>query len=179
MENKRVMILMMVMILLITKFGCGKAELHYVGGGKSNWAPNINFSHWSSQQTFHLGDWLYFGYNKYQFNVLEVNETSYEKCIEKDFIKNITKGGRDVFQLTEPKTYYFLSGGGYCFGGMKVAIDVVHSGPPPTPALAPATNRSSMAAVPSITGHVITPLLLILILTSPFLYVDFLNTYFS
>ncbi|KAF4354279.1 hypothetical protein F8388_021756 [Cannabis sativa] len=93
--------------------------------------------------------------------------------------KNITKGGRDVFQLTEPKTYYFLSGGGYCFGGMKVAIDVVHSGPPPTPALAPATNRSSMAAVPSITGHVITPLLLILILTSPFLYVDFLNTYFS
>ncbi|XP_062083598.1 early nodulin-like protein 20 [Humulus lupulus] len=173
--EKRVMILMILMTIM--KFGYGKAELHYVGGGKSSWAPNINFSDWSSQQTFHLGDWLYFGFNKYQYNVLEVKETSYENCIDKDFIKNITKGGRDVFQLTEPKTYYFLSGGGYCFSGMKVAIDV--HGDRPTPAPAPTANRSSTAVppVPSM-GHLTTPLLLILVVTSSLVYVDCLQ-YFS
>jgi hypothetical protein len=61
---------------------------------------------------------------------LEVNKTSYENCIDKNFIENITKGGRDVFNLTEAKPYYFLSGKGYCFKGMKVAV-YVHDNTPP------------------------------------------------
>lgn len=60
------------------------------------------------------------------FNVLEVNETSYEKCTDQGFIFNITRGGgRDVFELVKPKPYYFLSSGGYCYNGMKVAVNVV------------------------------------------------------
>lgn len=53
---------------------------------------------------------------------MEVNKTSYENCIDRNFIENITRGGRDVFSLTEAKPYYFLSGNGYCFKGMKVAV---------------------------------------------------------
>ncbi|XP_027368552.1 lamin-like protein [Abrus precatorius] len=118
----------MVLVMMITMMMLGnrvKCEEHYVGGSKSSWAPNVNFSEWSSHEHFYLGDWLYFGYDKHMYNVLEVNKTSYENCKDTEFIKNITRGGgRDVFQLTEAKTYYFLSGGGYCWQGMKVAINV-------------------------------------------------------
>lgn len=79
-----------------------------------------------------------FGFNKVLYTVFEVNETSYEKCIVQDFIKNITKGGRDVFELTEAKKYYFICKD-YCFGGMKVAINVQDI---PAPAPAPDKNAS-------------------------------------
>ena len=59
-------------------------------------------------------------------------------CIATDFIKNITKGGRDVFQLTEAKPYYFICSY-YCFQGMKVAINVQDI---PAPAPAPDKNAS-------------------------------------
>jgi hypothetical protein len=65
-----------------------------------------------------------FGFDKHIYNVLEVNKTNYEKCVDKGFISNITRGGRDVFQLLEAKTYYFLCGRGFCFHGMKVEINV-------------------------------------------------------
>jgi len=66
-----------------------------------------------------------FGYDKRYFSVLEVNKTSYENCIDTGFIKNISTGtGRYIFQMTEDKTYYFISGGGFCKRGVKVAIDV-------------------------------------------------------
>lgn len=88
--------------------------------------------------TYFFFKWLQdFGYERHIYNVLEVNKTSYENCIDTDPIKNVSRGGgRDVFQLQEEKTYYFLSGGGFCWHGMKVAIDVteyVAPAPEPTP----------------------------------------------
>ena len=69
---------------------------------------------------------------------MEVNKTSYENCIDKNFIKNITQGGRDVFNLTNAKPYYFLSGRGHCSKGMKVAVDVHdYAAPPPPLVVAP------------------------------------------
>ena len=77
------------------------------------------------------------------YNVLEVNKTSYENCIETDFITNITKGGRDVFQLTEPRFYYFLSGRGFCWQGMKVALQVLNNSSQPSSSPLPHKNSSS------------------------------------
>jgi hypothetical protein len=75
-----------------------------------------------------------FVFDKHSYNVLEVNETNYENCNDQGFIKNITRGGRDVVQLTEARPYYFLSSGGYCWNGMKVAINVEDFAPTPAPA---------------------------------------------
>ncbi|KAF1882916.1 hypothetical protein Lal_00003098 [Lupinus albus] len=94
--------------------------LHRVGGGRYTWVPNVNFTDWASHEHFYKD----FGFDKHIYNVLEVNKTSYENCIEEGFIYNITRGGRDVFQLLEARSYYFLSGRGFCFQGMKVAINV-------------------------------------------------------
>ncbi|CAJ1947053.1 unnamed protein product [Sphenostylis stenocarpa] len=79
-----------------------------------------------------------FMFDKRYYNVLEVNKTSYENCIDRDFIRNLTRGGRDVVQMTEARTYYYLSAGGYCFHGMKVAVHVQEH-----PAMAPAPSSSS------------------------------------
>ncbi|XP_054817645.1 lamin-like protein [Prosopis cineraria] len=131
------------MVMVTMMIRKAKAEIHYVGGSKLNWAPRVNFSEWSSHEHFYVGDWLYFGFDKNIYNVLEVNKTSYENCIETDFINNITRGGRDVFQLTEPRFYYFLSGRGHCWEGMKVAIQVVNGAQPspsPLPQRSPASD---------------------------------------
>ncbi|GAB4859274.1 hypothetical protein Ancab_010735 [Ancistrocladus abbreviatus] len=106
--------------------------LHRVGGGRETWKLGVNFTEWASTQRFYVGDWLFFGFDKHTFSALEVDKTGYEKCEEKGFITNITRGGRDVFNLTEARPYYFISGKGYCFSGMKLAI-VVEDFPPQLP----------------------------------------------
>ncbi|KAL6144995.1 hypothetical protein ACLB2K_055684 [Fragaria x ananassa] len=121
--------LVILMILMSHTVESREPVLHRVGGGRMTWIPDINFTDWSSKEHFYAGDWLYFGFDKQLYNVLEVNKTSYESCIDKDYIYNVTRGGRDVFNLTEAKTYYFLSGRGYCYKGMKVAVFVEQSPP--------------------------------------------------
>ncbi|KAJ7964885.1 lamin-like protein [Quillaja saponaria] len=68
---------------------------------------------------------------------------------ETGFIKNVTKGGRDVFQLMEAKPYYFICGYGRCFNGMKVAINVEEFRPTP----APAAHKSGSAFDFWYSGH--------------------------
>ncbi|XP_028800034.1 lamin-like protein [Neltuma alba] len=87
------------------------------------------------------------------YNVLEVNKTSYENCIETDFINNITRGGRDVFQLTEPRFYYFLSGRGFCWQGMKVAIQVVNASQP-SPSPLPQKSAASASGLGFTNGRI-------------------------
>ncbi|XP_059670684.1 early nodulin-like protein 20 [Cornus florida] len=125
---------------MLTCAVCRSPVLHKVGG-KQGWTPNINYTNWSIQERFYVGDWLYFGFDKHYYNVLEVNKTCYEQCNDRNFIKNITRGGRDVFNLTEARPFYFLSSGGYCYHGMKLAVNVVEFVPSPVPS--PAEDDSS------------------------------------
>ncbi|XP_076950509.1 early nodulin-like protein 20 [Bidens hawaiensis] len=131
--NTNMMVAVVAAMAMLTCAMSRNAVRHQVGG-KSMWIPNFNYTDWSLQEKFYVGDWLYFVYDKHMYNVLEVNETSYENCNEKDFIFNITRGaGRDVFELKQAKPYYFLASGGYCFGGMKLKVDVVEFVPAPDP----------------------------------------------
>ncbi|XP_047336031.1 uncharacterized protein LOC124939615 [Impatiens glandulifera] len=100
-----------------------------------------------------------FRFDKRYYNVLEVNETSYNYCNDQSFITNITRGGRDVFQLTEARTYYFLSSGGYCFHGMKLTINVTRYY-----AAAAAVNATSTPHSSSSSSSSEQPLLLLLLL---------------
>ncbi|GMY13792.1 Lamin-like protein [Fagus crenata] len=138
-----VRLMVMVVVVWMMMMGsqtCVVARLITVGGSKG-WNQNVNYTEWSSNRHFYVGDWLYFIFDKHYYSVLEVNETSYEKCNDQDFINNITRGGRDVFQLTEARPYYFLSSGGYCYHGMRAAV-YVETPPTSTPAPAPNKNGS-------------------------------------
>ncbi|KAK9735968.1 hypothetical protein RND81_04G241800 [Saponaria officinalis] len=109
-------------------------------GGKDMWRTGINYTEWASHESFYVGDWLGFKFDKNQFDVIEVNETGYKDCNPNFMITNITRGaGRDIYELKEAKSYYFICTRGYCWGGMKVAINVTSS-PPPT--LSPHKNNS-------------------------------------
>ncbi|XP_012855175.1 PREDICTED: lamin-like protein [Erythranthe guttata] len=119
-------------------------------GGKPGWALNVNYTDWATHRHFYVGDWLYFVFDKRYYTVLEVNETNYEQCRDSEFIKNITRGGRDVFNLTESRDYYFLSSGGYCFHGMKLAIHVNNQLPPIYPP--PSKNNVINDASPQSNG---------------------------
>ncbi|KAI4308281.1 hypothetical protein L6164_031371 [Bauhinia variegata] len=151
-----VMVMMMVIVVKL-----GKSELIYVGGGKASWKPNVNLTEWASHEQFYVGDWLYFGFDVDMYNVLEVNKTSYENCIETGFIKNITKGGRDVFLLEEAMPYYFISGRGSCWSGMKVAISVENATAPPAPA--PVQHKSGGSVLDN--GILVRPTLVLLVST--------------
>ncbi|KAJ6964019.1 hypothetical protein NC652_002333 [Populus alba x Populus x berolinensis] len=153
---RKMLVVLMTMVVTVRMVN---ASLVYVGGGKETWRPNVNFSEWSARQNIHAGDWLYFGFDKKLYNVLEVNKTGYEGCHDVGFIKNITRGGRDVFQVNEAKTYYFINGGGSCFGGLKVAINVENPQPAPSPSQLTGVKSIKNGSPSRFGGLVVTGLL--------------------
>lgn len=102
-----------------------------------------------------------FGFDRTHHNILQVNKTSYENCIDADYIFNITRGGRDVFQLLEPKPYYFICGRGYCLKGMKLAVNVLPQPPPSTPIvpITPASTATSLTILSAAFTAVATAIL--------------------
>ncbi|XP_019452955.1 PREDICTED: lamin-like protein [Lupinus angustifolius] len=104
-------------------------------GGNMGWNTNFNYTTWAKEKHFYKDDWLFFVYDRNQMNVLEVNKTNYESCNSDHPLHNWTTGaGRDVVPLNVTRNYYFISGKGFCYGGMKIAIHVQNLPPPPKPA---------------------------------------------
>ncbi|CAF1794288.1 hypothetical protein Bca4012_075301 [Brassica carinata] len=110
-------------------------------GNNKFWNPNVNYTVWAQDKHFYFDDWLYFVYERNQYNVIEVNETNYISCNSDNPIANWSRGsGRDVVHLNVTKHYYLISGyGGGCYAGMKLSILVEK---PPLPP-APAPNKSN------------------------------------
>ncbi|CAI0453941.1 unnamed protein product [Linum tenue] len=106
--------------------------------GKMGWTTQVNYTLWAQDLHFYNGDWLYFVYDRNQMNVLEVNKADYESCNADHPLKNWTRGaGRDVVPLNVTRDYYFVSGRGFCFGGMKLALRVENLPPPPVQKASP------------------------------------------
>lgn len=125
-------------------------------GGSKGWTTNVNYTEWAKTQHFYLGDWLYFVYDRNQMNVLEVNGTDYETCNSDQPLVNWTRGaGRDVVPLNQTRTYYFISGKGFCFSGMKLAVNVQK--PPPPPLEAPSKDKNAALRL-SYRSHLVLPL---------------------
>ncbi|XP_075096915.1 early nodulin-like protein 19 isoform X1 [Nicotiana tabacum] len=124
---------------------------HIVGANKG-WNPGINYTLWSSNQTFYIGDLISFRYKKTQHNVFEVNKNGYDKCIIEGAFGNWSSG-RDFIPLKKSKRYYFICGIGGCTDAMKVSV-VVHPlpPPPPSPSAIAAMHSSEKAAAPTTVG---------------------------
>ncbi|KAF9591493.1 hypothetical protein IFM89_004547 [Coptis chinensis] len=136
---------MMVLALMVVTRTQGK-RINLGGVKEQGWKPDYNYTEWSMKQRFYVNDWLYFGYDRKFYNVLQVNKTAYENCISEDPVFNVTGGaGRDVFELKKPVTYYFLSGGGYCYHGMKVAVHAENHPPPPSEQPSPPAKNGSQS----------------------------------
>lgn len=110
-------------------------------GSNMGWTSNVNYTIWAQGKHFYNGDWLFFVYDRNQMNILEVNKTDYELCNSDHPLHNWTRGaGRDVVPLNVTRNYYFISGKGFCYGGMKLAVHVEN--PPPPPTASPLNEKS-------------------------------------
>ncbi|KAJ4773365.1 early nodulin-like protein 20 [Rhynchospora pubera] len=114
------------------------AATDHIVGGDLGWNPNINYSSWSHNQTFLVGDLISFRYQKHTYNVFEVNKTGYDNCTMDGYAGNWTSG-KDFIPLNKPQMYYFICNG-FCFGGMKVSVVVR-----PLPANATAPTKALAA----------------------------------
>ncbi|CAK9186048.1 unnamed protein product [Ilex paraguariensis] len=118
------------------------SSTRFIVGGNMGWTTNFNYTVWAQGKHFYNGDWLFFVYDRNQMNVLEVNSTDYDACNSDHPVHNWTTGaGRDVVPLNVTRDYYFISGKGFCYGGMKVAVHVEN--PPPPPVAAPVKSGST------------------------------------
>ncbi|CAN0924345.1 Lamin-like protein [Linum grandiflorum] len=120
-------------VLLCAAMAPGVSAKRYTVGANMGWTTNVNYSIWAQDKHFYNDDWLFFVYDRNQQNVLEVNKTDYESCNSDHPLHNWTTGaGRDVVPLNVTRHYYFISGKGFCYGGMKLALRVEKHPPPPT-----------------------------------------------
>ncbi|KAI3833922.1 hypothetical protein MKW92_007892 [Papaver armeniacum] len=111
-------------------------------GGNRRWTQNVNYTIWSHGIKFYKGDWLVFVYDRSQYNVLQVNKIDYDTCNESNPIHSWSTGsGRNVVQLNASKDYFFISGHGFCYSGMKVGIHVLD--PPSTKSAGTSTDSPS------------------------------------
>ncbi|KAK7261036.1 hypothetical protein RIF29_27339 [Crotalaria pallida] len=133
---------------LVLVFVYGVSGTDHIVGANRGWNPGINYTLWSNNQTFYVGDLISFRYQKNQYNVFEVNQTGYDNCTTEGAVGNWSKG-KDFILLNETKRYYFICGNGQCFNGMKVSV-LVHPLPSPS-SPGSASNHSSHKSVAPLT----------------------------
>ncbi|XP_008793998.2 lamin-like protein [Phoenix dactylifera] len=134
---------LLLFLLLVSSAAAAVSAGMHVVGDKKHWAPDVNYTEWAAGEHFYLHDWLVFYYPEGYYNVIQVNETNYERCSEENPINKYAKGRSYAMQLNETGRYYFISGGGYCWNGMELSINVE---PLPAPAPAPVPPSKSSAA---------------------------------
>ncbi|KAJ1428483.1 Phytocyanin domain [Sesbania bispinosa] len=127
---------------LLLLVSAATATDHIVGANRG-WNPGINYTLWANNQTFYVGDFISFRYQKNQYNVFEVNQTGYDNCTTEGAVGNWSSG-KDFILLNDTKRYYFICGNGQCFNGMKVSV-LVHPLPSPPSAANHSTNHESAA----------------------------------
>ncbi|XP_015583134.1 lamin-like protein [Ricinus communis] len=152
------LVMMVVAVVLMVAMAPEVSATRWTVGANMGWNTNVNYTIWAKDKHFYNGDWLFFVYDRNQMNVLEVNKTDYETCNSDHPLHNWTTGaGRDVVPLNVTRNYYFISGKGFCFGGMKVAIHVENPPPPPT---ASPLNEKSASPCSTLRGQYVIPAVL-------------------
>ncbi|KAJ4961828.1 hypothetical protein NE237_021738 [Protea cynaroides] len=143
---KRIVVVLVSTMLLALTSIVSVSAVQYQVGGSLGWKPFVNYTEWSTHQHFYIGDFLYFTYSKAAYKVKEVSKEDYESCLSSEAGTNLTsRNGRDEVELSVAGHYYFVTGLGYCFVGMKLSV-LVEQNPinvGPSPAQSPALQTSA------------------------------------
>jgi Plastocyanin-like domain len=104
-----------------------------------------------------------FLYTTNQADVIQVNESAFNRCDATNPISNYSKGRSYAFQLNESRHYYFICSLGYCYNGMKLAV-TVHPLPPPSPPPSSSLNVSLAIARASMGSFVAAAVIAVVML---------------
>ncbi|XP_015894572.3 early nodulin-like protein 7 [Ziziphus jujuba] len=134
--------MMMVLVLVLLNEATINAKEFKVGDDLGWQEPDTNdtlvYDQWAASKRFHVGDSLFFEYNKKNDSVLVVEKWDYYHC---NTSKPITAfdNGESMVELDRPGPYYFVSGApDHCMKGQRLLVDVMapHH-PPPSVAVPP------------------------------------------
>ncbi|GAV68825.1 Cu_bind_like domain-containing protein [Cephalotus follicularis] len=114
--------------MLICMIVVSVSSFQFEVGGERGWIkPTGNetetYNEWATQNRFHVGDTLYFGYKK--DSVLLVNSTSYNNCTVSNPISKF-ENGSTKFRFDRYGIFYFISGQpDNCKAGQKLIVRVM------------------------------------------------------
>ncbi|KAJ4843524.1 hypothetical protein Tsubulata_016325 [Turnera subulata] len=115
----------------------------YTVGDTAGWALGSDYSTWTSDKTFKVGDSLVFNYGG-GHTVDEVSASDYSTCTVGNAITSDSSGATTI-ALKTAGTHYFICGVvGHCGSGMKLSVKVAAAS-----SGSPATTPSASAGTPS------------------------------
>ncbi|XP_039003368.1 blue copper protein-like isoform X2 [Hibiscus syriacus] len=115
----------------------------YTVGDTSGWTTGVDYTVWTKDKTFKVGDSLVFNYPT-SHTVDEVSSGDYSSCTVGNSITTDNTGATTV-ALKTAGTHYFICGVlGHCGNGMKLAVKV-ESGSPSSSGDKPSTTTKSPA----------------------------------
>ncbi|KAI3672513.1 hypothetical protein L6452_38602 [Arctium lappa] len=140
-------------MVILSCFTSGLAKVYTVGD-TAGWALSVDYTTWTSDKTFKVGDSLVFNYDS-SHTVDEVSSGDYTTCTVENSIVSYNSGPTTIALNTTSKHYFICGVVGHCSGGMKltVAVTGIDDG---SPSAAPS---SITADSPSTTplGNTLTP----------------------
>ncbi|KAE9587115.1 hypothetical protein Lal_00004725 [Lupinus albus] len=112
----------------------------YTVGDNSGWTIGADYSTWTSDKTFSVGDSLVFNYGA-GHTVDEVKESDYKSCTTGNSISTDSSGATTIALKSEGTHYFICAIPGHCAGGMKLAV-TVKAGKQTTPSTTPSSSSS-------------------------------------
>ncbi|KAI3803003.1 hypothetical protein L1987_31151 [Smallanthus sonchifolius] len=106
------------------------------------------YTTWASQQSFRVGDTLFFNFTTGSHNVAEVSQAAFGPCTTANPISINPTGPATVTLTTSGAHYYICTVGSHCQIGQKLSINVTAPAAAPTtppPAAAPTTPPPAAA----------------------------------
>ncbi|KAJ0864985.1 putative Blue (type 1) copper binding protein [Helianthus annuus] len=158
MKSSTTMFMMMMLIVASMQMHSSLAQTrHVVGGDALGWNIPSNgaaaYTTWASQQTFNVGDTLFFNFTTGFHNVAEVSQAAYGPCTTANPISTITTGPATVTLTAAGPHYYICTVGTHCQIGQKLSINVsAATATPPTtppPASPPTTPPTTTPTPPA------------------------------
>ncbi|EMS47867.1 Blue copper protein [Triticum urartu] len=114
----------------------------------------LDYTTWTSDKTFAVGDTLVFNYTSKAHTVTEVNKSGYDACSGGNSLSNDDSGATTI-TLTTPGVHYFICDvAGHCAGGMKLAVTVTVAGGSTTGGTIPA-GAAGASLVPAMSAIVV------------------------
>ncbi|XP_062099017.1 blue copper protein [Humulus lupulus] len=155
MANTGLEIAFLILVIYMVMMPISSATVYTVGD-TSGWAMGVDYSTWTSDKAFVVGDSLVFNYGS-SHTVDEVSSSDYSSCTAGNAITSDNTGTTTV-ALKTTGTHYFICGVmGHCGSGMKLAVTVKSGGSSTspssdTPSGSTTTSPSSSGGTTSTTG---------------------------
>ncbi|KAJ4761081.1 Blue copper protein [Rhynchospora pubera] len=115
-------------ILVLLNSAMWASATDYTVGDSSGWTTGVDYTKWTGDKSFQVGDNLVFDFVSGAHTVTEVTKSDYSSCSTSNAISNSNSAPTTV-SLTSAGTRYFICGvPGHCSSGQKLAVTVGSSG---------------------------------------------------